>query len=413
MAPRTRSYHMNQKRSWPGVPNRYRTRSRPSDTRPKSMATVVDRLLGMASRSSTPTLASVITASVVRGTISETAPTKVVLPTPKPPPTTIFTDVIAWPALFGSKPTESTQNPFHQHEVRFVVADGGGPVHDDQAQLGHVAQQHLGHAERHRQQGGDLGDRPRLGTQTRDGAVLGLSQCLDALAVLARGHHRLDLEVHGGLRAPTGPRVGADDRRVGEILVRRTRRGHARRRERTRPRPVRPRIGLLVMTCVLFLVPLVLPATQRTPVEPPGETVLVSHADVPTMFPAAPWSCARSSGVRICPTRSTSRVISYATCPMSHSGEASTAREDPSLMAISSMMPPSISTIVSLTPPASKQRAAPCVRLMRPDATADSWSARSTGSRADAASSSPSADTTTACATPVTRSVKSSTNQPN
>ncbi|GAA5062761.1 hypothetical protein GCM10023259_052180 [Thermocatellispora tengchongensis] len=41
-----------------------------------------------------PTLASVITASVVSGMISDTAPTKVVFPTPKPPATTIFVDVI-------------------------------------------------------------------------------------------------------------------------------------------------------------------------------------------------------------------------------------------------------------------------------------------------------------------------------
>ena len=61
--------------------------------RPKSMATVVVVLFGVAARSSTPTLASVITASVVSGAISETDPTKVVLPTPNPPATTIFVDV--------------------------------------------------------------------------------------------------------------------------------------------------------------------------------------------------------------------------------------------------------------------------------------------------------------------------------
>jgi hypothetical protein len=50
-------------------------------------------LSGTAERSSTSALAAVITASVVSGMISETEPTKVVLPTPKPPPTTIFTEV--------------------------------------------------------------------------------------------------------------------------------------------------------------------------------------------------------------------------------------------------------------------------------------------------------------------------------
>jgi hypothetical protein len=45
-------------------------------------------------KSSTSTLASVITASVVNGTISDTEPTNVVLPTPKPPATTIFAEVV-------------------------------------------------------------------------------------------------------------------------------------------------------------------------------------------------------------------------------------------------------------------------------------------------------------------------------
>lgn len=54
------------------------------------MATVVVVLPGVAVRSSVASLASVINASVCRGVISETAVTRVVLPTPKPPATTIF-----------------------------------------------------------------------------------------------------------------------------------------------------------------------------------------------------------------------------------------------------------------------------------------------------------------------------------
>ena len=52
-------------------------------------------LSGVWDRSSTLSLAAVITASVVSGVISDTEPTNVVLPTPKPPATTILTDVIA------------------------------------------------------------------------------------------------------------------------------------------------------------------------------------------------------------------------------------------------------------------------------------------------------------------------------
>src|SRR6185312_11486457 len=98
---------------------------------------------------------------------------------------------------------------------------------------------------------------------------------------------------------------------------------------------------------------------------------------------------------------------------MSQLGEARTDRHEPSLMDMSSTMPRSISTTVCTTPPASKQRAAPWVRLTKPDATAASWSARSRGSRSELVSRRPSAETTMACATPGTRSAKFETSQPN
>ncbi len=63
------------------------------------MATVVVLLSGVADRSSWSWLASVMTASVVSGMISETDPTKVVLPTPKPPATTIFAEIVAEVAI--------------------------------------------------------------------------------------------------------------------------------------------------------------------------------------------------------------------------------------------------------------------------------------------------------------------------
>jgi hypothetical protein len=68
-----------------------------------------------------------MTASVVSGVISDTDPTKVVLPTPKPPATTIFTDVIAASAASLAASLElakSTEYPFKQVKVRttmFVV----------------------------------------------------------------------------------------------------------------------------------------------------------------------------------------------------------------------------------------------------------------------------------------------------
>ena len=60
-------------------------------TQPKSIATVVAVLPVRLPGVSTPTDAAVISASVVSGEISEIAPTVVVLPTAKPPATTILT----------------------------------------------------------------------------------------------------------------------------------------------------------------------------------------------------------------------------------------------------------------------------------------------------------------------------------
>src|SRR6516225_134643 len=68
--------------------------------------------------------------------------------------------------------------------------------------------------------------------------------------------------------------------------------------------------------------------------------------------------------------------------------------------------PRCISTTVCTTAPPSKTREAPWVRLVSPEVTAASWSARSCGKPAENASGSPSEDTTTACATSGTRSTK-------
>ncbi len=117
--------------------------------RPKSIATVVVDLSGTWDRSSTSVLATVITASVVSGVISDTEPTNVVLPTPNPPATTILTDVIAeeasdlgWATL---DLTESTKHPFEQIEVRtalgiIALMDTDKPVR------AHIGDENSGHA---------------------------------------------------------------------------------------------------------------------------------------------------------------------------------------------------------------------------------------------------------------------------
>src|SRR5271168_1602160 len=152
MAPWMRSSHMNQKRCWPGVPNMYSTRSLSSVIRPKSIATVVVDLSGTCDKSSTSVLATVITASVVSGVISDTDPTNVVLPTPNPPATTILTDVMAdadasdlgWATL---DLTESTKHPFEQIEVRTALRIIA-LMNADEPVRAHIRDEYPGHAQR-------------------------------------------------------------------------------------------------------------------------------------------------------------------------------------------------------------------------------------------------------------------------
>src|SRR5215475_6017427 len=166
---------MNQNRCWPGVPNRYRMRPASRVTRPKSIATVVVVLSGVWLRSSRPALAVVMTASVVRGVISETEPTNVVLPTPKPPATTILTDVIAFSAVVGEASLElpkSTENPFEQVDIRAALRVIG-LVYPDQSFHGHVRDQHASYAQRHPEHRRDFRDRSPVTAEPEDRLTLG------------------------------------------------------------------------------------------------------------------------------------------------------------------------------------------------------------------------------------------------
>src|SRR5580700_4401679 len=104
---------MNQKRSWPGVPNRYSSRWLPKVIRPKSIATVVTRLFSTPARSSNPVLTEVSSSSVHSGRTSLIAPTRVVLPAPNPPATTILKTASGLP-LPSSEGTEPIQHLLKQ-----------------------------------------------------------------------------------------------------------------------------------------------------------------------------------------------------------------------------------------------------------------------------------------------------------
>src|SRR5690242_2808263 len=150
--------------------------------RPKSMATVVVILPGTCRLSSTPTPAEVMMASVVSGVISETDPTSVVLPTPKPPAMTIFADVTR-PAAGRcdmSEPAKSTQHPFQQFSAYRVglVFQRGGLVHRDQAIGGHVGDDHSSHTERQLHACGDLRERLHTAAVAHSRDVLMLASTL-------------------------------------------------------------------------------------------------------------------------------------------------------------------------------------------------------------------------------------------
>src|SRR6478735_6995942 len=110
--------------------------------RPKSMATVVDVLPVLVPPvSSIPSATLVMAASVVSGSISEIEPTKVVLPTAKPPATTIFTGRGAGPppavsAVDRSEGLETIEHPFEEAEAGTTVA--GVPVEVEVALVAQV-----------------------------------------------------------------------------------------------------------------------------------------------------------------------------------------------------------------------------------------------------------------------------------
>ncbi len=82
------------------------------------MATVVDFLEVASPMSSMPSLTLVIAASVVRGSMSEIDSTKVLLPTAKPPATTIFTGIGFAPLIgVSSQGLESVEHSLEQTQV--------------------------------------------------------------------------------------------------------------------------------------------------------------------------------------------------------------------------------------------------------------------------------------------------------
>src|SRR5271165_1274455 len=178
------------------------------------MATVVVVLSGVWLRSSRPSLTVVMTASVVSGVISDTEPTNVVLPTPKPPATTIFTDVIAASAAATGTALElakSTEHPFEQVDVRatLCVVDLVDP---NQSFHCHVRDQDAGNSERHPQHRRNLCDRSPVTAEAENGLTLRAEHRQVTRLVMRRSHHRLDLQLVSGLGATACHRIGPHKR---------------------------------------------------------------------------------------------------------------------------------------------------------------------------------------------------------
>src|SRR3954454_22553610 len=122
--PSPRISHMKSKRSWPGVPNRYSTRSRSIVIRPKSIATVVSFFRDRVS--------SVMPFSVDSTVISLIVRISVVLPAANGPVTTILT-AVPWLRRFFvvmSQPPHAGDQPQKQAlvhaRVPFDEWRGGG-----------------------------------------------------------------------------------------------------------------------------------------------------------------------------------------------------------------------------------------------------------------------------------------------
>src|SRR5512145_2015320 len=180
------------------------------------MATVGVAFVGTAARSSTPSDSLVTSASVRSGTISETEPTRVVLPTPKPPAMTIFVDAALRGALVGAKSTEGPFDELDPLVLRRTLGDGG--LHPDEALLHEVAEQDPDDPDRHGRQRGDLGDRAlvaQVENPQRTDTQLGVDARVSRLDAQG-GLHR---EVDGSPRPPGRDGVRPDEAGACDGLV--------------------------------------------------------------------------------------------------------------------------------------------------------------------------------------------------
>src|SRR5574341_972703 len=148
--------------------------------RPKSIATVVGVFCSTPESSSTPTDSTLRFSAVITGGVSDSDPTKVVLPTPKPPATSTLREISCSSARRAGRASAGAKSIDQPPEDRLarpaVVGRAVGCVHREVAGAGQVADQYPGDRDGDPQPDADLGDAHRLPAHGDDGAPLHLER---------------------------------------------------------------------------------------------------------------------------------------------------------------------------------------------------------------------------------------------
>jgi hypothetical protein len=136
------------------------------------------------------------------------------LPTPKPPATTIFAEVVDRGAAVPPPPENAG------------LGVASGLVDGHHSGLGEVGHEDPGHTQGYREQRGDLRDRLDLTAQVADALVL-RKKTLQVRRIGAGAHQRLDRQLVARTRPATRHRVRAHQWlvalvAVGGVLLRRT-----------------------------------------------------------------------------------------------------------------------------------------------------------------------------------------------
>lgn len=110
--------------------------------------------------------------------------------------------------------TQTDEHTTHELEIRRTITGRpGGRMDNDDTSTSEIPKEHTRDTKRHRQQRGNLSNRPRLHTKIDDHAPVMRGEHLvnhRIAGMPAGGHQRLKSKVVAGTRAPTGVRIRAN-----------------------------------------------------------------------------------------------------------------------------------------------------------------------------------------------------------